>query len=249
MSPFSRVILLALVVSCGSVCGEECPPRLDAAGKLEVQIRAEFSQRPLREVLETIGKAAGLKVHVDEAALRSEGVDGDTPVNLNLTQSISARSVLNLVLGPKGLSYEIHDDAIRVVSESDRSTYRKSYDLSRVANSTDEAAAVVQKVERIVREMESKVRWIDPRKLTLKGLTLIADQPQRVHEEIADTVSPRRAIQEKSERGAICRAPQRGTALECSRIPPSRGAFGDRRFGSPGSAPCRRTQSGLLRLV
>ena len=207
----SRALLLALIVSCGSVSGEE-----RSTDKLDVLIRAEFSERPLREVLETIGKAAGLKVHIDEAALRSEGVEGDTPVNLNLTQPISARSVLNLVLGPKGLSYEIQDGAIRVVSESDRSTYRKSYDLSRVANSTDEASAVVQKVERIVREMESKVRAADRRKLTLKGLTLIADQPQRVHEEIFDTLDLLgehfRKLQEEEQLAARRKEAQRWNA-------------------------------------
>ena len=45
------------------------------------------------------------------------------------------------------------------------------------------------RVEQIVRGMEKdKIQWADPQKLTLQRMTLIADQPQVVHEEIADAL-------------------------------------------------------------
>jgi hypothetical protein len=65
--------LFALLVSCGRAYSEE-PRALDSAEVLQVQIEAKFDQRPLREVLETVGKAAGLKVRIDCLGSAGNGI-------------------------------------------------------------------------------------------------------------------------------------------------------------------------------
>src|SRR4029079_14123547 len=61
--------------------------------------------------------------------LNAEGVTTDTPVTLNLTQPISMKSALNLMLSPLGLSYVIQNEVLRITSEQtrDSNTYAKAY--------------------------------------------------------------------------------------------------------------------------
>src|SRR5262245_6219057 len=72
---------------------------------------------------------AGVNVYLDPQGLNAEGVTTDTPVTLNLTQPISLKSALNLMLSPLGLSYVIQNEVLRITSEQtrDSNTYAKAY--------------------------------------------------------------------------------------------------------------------------
>ena len=63
---------------------------------------------------------AGVNVYLDPQGLNAEGVTSDTPVTLNLTQPISLKSALNLMLSPLGLSYVIQNEVLRITSEQTR---------------------------------------------------------------------------------------------------------------------------------
>ena len=79
--------------------------------------------------MDTLGRMAGVNVYLDPQGLNAEGVTSDTPVTLNLTQPISLKSALNLVLSPLGLSYVIQNEVLRITSEQtrDSNTYAKVY--------------------------------------------------------------------------------------------------------------------------
>ena len=85
-------------------------------GKL---VEAKFNERPLGEVLETLSKMVGVNIHLDPQGLAAEGLTTDQPVTLNLTQPISLRSALNLLLETKGLSYMIQNEVLLVTSAAD----------------------------------------------------------------------------------------------------------------------------------
>ena len=52
-------------------------------------VEVKFDNRPLAEVMDTLGKMAGVNVYLDPQGLHAEGVTTDTPVSLNLTQPVS----------------------------------------------------------------------------------------------------------------------------------------------------------------
>ena len=190
-----------------------------------------------------------MKLIIDDATLAAEGVTADTPVTLNLSQSIKARSVLLLVLSPHGLGHAIKGDAIVIRALENPEVYRKSYDLTRVADSADGIARVLREVVQKVRELEGKVMAADSRRVTVEGTSLIADQPQKVHEEIADLlylVRNKFQAQQEEKQFAV-RRKERNAGTPPHSAP--RKSFRVRMFRLTWSANRRRPQSGLLRLV
>ena len=67
---------------------------------LSKPVEVKFENRPLSEVMDTLGRMAGVNMHLDPQGLHAEGVTSDTPVTINLTQPISLKSALNLILQP-----------------------------------------------------------------------------------------------------------------------------------------------------
>jgi general secretion pathway protein D len=105
------------------------PVEQEIQRSLSKGVEVRFTNRPLAEVMDTLGRMAGVNVYLDPQGLNAEGVTTDTPVSLNLTQPISFKSALNLVLSPLGLSYVIQNEVLRITSEQtrDANVYPKAY--------------------------------------------------------------------------------------------------------------------------
>jgi general secretion pathway protein D len=105
------------------------PVEQEIQKSLSKPVEVKFINRPLAEVMDTLGRMAGINVYLDPQGLHAEGVTSDSTVTLNLTQPISLRSALNLVLSPLGLSYVIRDEVLRITSEQtkDANTYPHVY--------------------------------------------------------------------------------------------------------------------------
>jgi general secretion pathway protein D len=105
------------------------PAELEIQRSLSKPVEVRFENRPLAEVLDTLGRMTGVNVHLDEQGLHAEGVTTDMPVTISLTQPISLKSALNLILQPKGLSYVIQNEVLLITSEQtrDANTYAKVY--------------------------------------------------------------------------------------------------------------------------
>jgi general secretion pathway protein D len=108
------------------------PAEQEIQRSLSKPVDVRFDQRPLKEVLETLGAAAGINIHLDNAGLGAEGVTSDTPVSINLTQPISLKSALNLILEQLRLSYVIQNEVLKVTSEQtrDADVYTRVYDVA-----------------------------------------------------------------------------------------------------------------------
>ena len=108
------------------------PAEQEIQRSLSKPVEVRFDQRPLKEVLETLGAAAGINIHLDNAGLGAEGVTSDTPVSINLTQPISLKSALNLILEQLRLSYVIQNEVLKVTSEQtrDADVYTRVYDVA-----------------------------------------------------------------------------------------------------------------------
>jgi general secretion pathway protein D len=105
------------------------PSEQEIQRSLSKLIEARFNERPLGEVLDTLSKMVGVNIHLDPQGLAAEGMTTDVPVSLNLTQPISLRSALDLLLKPKGLSYVIQSEVLLITSEQtrDRNTVANVY--------------------------------------------------------------------------------------------------------------------------
>ena len=96
---------------------------------LRKKVPVQFDGAPLSEVIDTLGRLTGVNMFIDVEGLSAEGVSSDTPVTMNLSQEISLKSVLNLVLGQHRLGYTIQDEVLRITSEqaSAGDVFRKVY--------------------------------------------------------------------------------------------------------------------------
>jgi general secretion pathway protein D len=105
------------------------PAELEIQKSLSKGVEVRFLNQPLSVVIDTLGRMSGVNVYLDPQGLNAEGVTTDTPVTLNLTQPISLKSALNLLLSPLGLSYVIQNEVLRITSEQtkDSNVYAKAY--------------------------------------------------------------------------------------------------------------------------
>lgn len=88
--------------------------------KLRTPVSLQFTNAPLKEVMDYLAKLAQVNLYLDPKGLTEEGVTSDTPVTINLPHDIMLKSALNLILDPLHLSYVIKDEALNVTSESMR---------------------------------------------------------------------------------------------------------------------------------
>jgi len=105
---------------------------IDIQRKLKTPVSLKFRDRPLSEVLEQLAKLAAVNLHLDPEGLQEEGVSSDTLVTIDLTQDISLKSALNLILEPLHLSYVIQDEVLKITSEQlrDGVTYPVTYNVA-----------------------------------------------------------------------------------------------------------------------
>src|SRR5262249_17385118 len=79
-------------------------------------ISLNFSDTPMRQVLDDVRHLSGLNVVVDAAALRDEGICVDCPVTLQL-QDVTLKSALNLLLRQAHLTYVVKDEVVLVTTD------------------------------------------------------------------------------------------------------------------------------------
>ncbi len=108
------------------------PTEQDIYDALRTKVEVRFEYEPLSQVMDALGRMAGVNVYLDPQGLTAEGVTTDEPVLINLTEPISLRSALNLILEPLRLSYVIQNEVLRITSEQtrDTDTYSHVYNVA-----------------------------------------------------------------------------------------------------------------------
>ena len=84
--------------------------------KLDTPVKPEYRGQPLAEVIDALGRQAGVAIHLDMVGLEQEAVRSTTPVTLALDQPISLKSALKLLLEPLHLGYAVRDEVLKVTS-------------------------------------------------------------------------------------------------------------------------------------
>lgn len=93
------------------------PKEMEIAQRLNTPVDAKYQNRPLREVLDGLAKRASVPLYIDPNGLQSEGVSSDAKVTIDLSQDISLKSALNLILEQFHLTYVIKDEVLKITSE------------------------------------------------------------------------------------------------------------------------------------
>ncbi|MEM6981085.1 MAG: hypothetical protein AAF539_15600, partial [Planctomycetota bacterium] len=84
------------------------------------EVKLNYRNRPLGEVLDDLSALSGIPMVMDMRALGAVRVSSDTPVMMSISQPISLRSALNLMLKDLDLTYVIENDVLNVTSREAR---------------------------------------------------------------------------------------------------------------------------------
>lgn len=104
---------------------------VDEAEQLLAQKQeVNLSDVPLSDALERIAEHAGVNLRIDAASLAAEGVRTDTPVTLQLSLPISAKSALTLILDPLNLRYEVAGETVVVRGDDDSDHFVAVYNVA-----------------------------------------------------------------------------------------------------------------------
>jgi general secretion pathway protein D len=105
---------------------------VDIERKLRTPVSLQFHDAPLAEVMSYLARLAQVNLHLDPQGLAEEGVTSSTPVTINLSQDISLKSALNLILEPLHLSFVIKDEVLKITSEQlrDGHVYAVTYNVA-----------------------------------------------------------------------------------------------------------------------
>lgn len=85
--------------------------------RLQAPISLNFTDTPLRQVLDDLRDWTGINIVPDEPALQEEGIRLDRPVTMKL-ENVSLKSALNLLLHQVHLTYVVADEVLKVTTES-----------------------------------------------------------------------------------------------------------------------------------
>jgi hypothetical protein len=86
--------------------------------RLGMPVNMNFTDTPLRQVLDDVRTFYGINVWTDDNAAVAEGIDLNRPVTMKLEQ-ISLRSALKLLLKGSRLTYLVKDDVLQITTESE----------------------------------------------------------------------------------------------------------------------------------
>lgn len=166
----------------------ESPEAANAAirAKLRQTTEVDFPGIPLRDALAFIGGLHKIEIWIDETALADEGVAPDDPVELHLSK-VTLRSALRLLLEPKGLSYVIEDEVMKVTTRevAEQTFDIRTHDLAKLMDAGIQPDNAVQIVQQMVRPETWNTSGGKAVVLPLPA-ALLVKQTQRGHEEIED---------------------------------------------------------------
>jgi len=190
--------LLALACACLPAAGSNAAQREQITEREHQRIEAaldkqadwQFTDAPLKDVIETVGERLGVNVYLDVSALEDFGIGTDTPVTTHLA-GISGRSSLNLLLRDLDLAWMIRDGLlwISTIEELEAQLVTKTYpvgDLIRVAG----GAAIDYDYDTLISAITSSIgteSWDavgGPGSIEGIYASLVVSQVGEVHEQI-----------------------------------------------------------------
>ncbi len=104
---------------------------------LAADTELEFTNAPLDAVIEHLKETHDIDMEINTRALDDVGVATDEPITLNLSQKISLRSALMLLVEPLRLTYVVRDDELLITTPEDAENRFKVYPVGDLVLPTD----------------------------------------------------------------------------------------------------------------
>jgi len=116
----------------------------------------QFTDTPLTDALSFLKDYHQVTIWVDVAAMQDRGIDPTAPVSLELS-GITLRSGLKLLLEPKGLSYVVEDEVLKITTAEAATSHQltRIYPVHDLASSSEELKSLSEAIERGV----GSVNW------------------------------------------------------------------------------------------
>lgn len=91
---------------------------LRVAKLLEQRVEeVNFTEAPLSDLISFLSEVSGLRIRIDEAAIKEEGWELDSPISITLKNQ-SVRTILRLALKPLDLQAIVHEGCLKITSSS-----------------------------------------------------------------------------------------------------------------------------------
>lgn len=187
--------------------------------RLETTVTVKFKDAPLSQVMQHFAKIAHINLHLDPRGLAEEGVTEDTPVTIELSQKVSIKTALNLILESLHLCYVIRDEVLRITSEQirDGEVYAcvyvvedlvkakpKAENADKSKDSKGDAATPELDFKSLILLIKTTIQpttWNDNGGLGeiqphFSNLSLVVSQTRTVHEQIAQLLEELRRLQD-----------------------------------------------------
>ncbi|HWG44963.1 MAG TPA: hypothetical protein VN688_19495 [Gemmataceae bacterium] len=95
----------------------KCPSKQSAIEKkLQQPVNVNFTNAPLRQVIDDLRELFGINIYVDEPALAEKGISLDSPITIKL-DNLSFKSTLNLLLHSVHLTYIVKEEVVQITTE------------------------------------------------------------------------------------------------------------------------------------
>jgi general secretion pathway protein D len=100
--------------------------------QMSTPVEVNYRDTPLAGVLQDLAAVANISIVLDQRAMTEMQIASDSPVNMQLTQPVSLRSALNLILSDFELTYIIENDVLKITSHDVKKTrvYSKAYKVA-----------------------------------------------------------------------------------------------------------------------
>jgi hypothetical protein len=86
--------------------------------QLSLPVTLNFTDTPLKQVIDDLHNWQGINVYFDREALDAEGISIDRPVTIKL-QDIALKTALTLLLKQAHLTYVVKDDVLQITTEAE----------------------------------------------------------------------------------------------------------------------------------
>ncbi|QGJ69824.1 Hypothetical protein PBC10988_15110 [Planctomycetales bacterium 10988] len=133
--------------------------------QLAKQVKLEFYDTPLMDVIEVLRDHAGMNMIIDAKAFEEEGISIDVPVTLQVS-GISLESALELILSPLDCTWYVHRGLLMITTLTVEETtqFVRIYDISPLLDkqaSLEERIHYHEQLGNIIKQTIHPDRWIE----------------------------------------------------------------------------------------
>lgn len=197
--------LLGLV----TLLADLCTAQTGSDPRLIQKVKLSGEATPLDELLQSLCAKPKLKLDLNEARLKEEGIDPKTPIQLgDPLDGVTLGSALTLLLEPHGLDYSVEKGVLKVLATPDQEAlFRVSYPLTGLEQI--ESATLILALETMSAGLWDSIDGIGGKVVDVGPRGITIEQTRGTHRDLADLLiriqaamtgkRPTSSISERSE--------------------------------------------------